>query len=75
MEAQQAERASRAFELFIGNPYHPSLNFEKLSGRTNLYSIRLSRGDRAILRRTEDTEGEMFEVLLIGPHDIYRSLP
>lgn len=61
--------------LFIENPRHPSLNFEKLAGKPDLYSIRLSRGSRAILRRAEDAGGEVFEVLLIRPHDIYRSLP
>lgn len=74
MSARQAEQVSRAFGLFVENPRHPSLNFEKLAGKTNLYSIRLNRGDRAILRSTQDEDGELFEVLLIGPHDIYRGL-
>ncbi len=75
MEAQQAERANRVFQLFVENSRHPGLNFERMAGKPDLYSIRLSRADRAILRRTEDAEGELFEVLLIGPHDIYRNLP
>ena len=75
MNAQQRDRANRALKLFIESPRHPSLNFEKLAGRENLYSIRLSRGDRAILRRAHDEVGEVFELLLIGPHDTYRDLP
>ena len=49
--------------------------FEKLAGRENLYSVRFSFSDRAVLRRTEDETGELFELLLIGPHDTYRHLP
>lgn len=73
MSETQFHQASAAFEQFIADPRRPGLNFEKLRGRDGLYSIRVTHGDRAILRRLADSEGELFEVLLIGPHDIYKA--
>ena len=67
-------QASAAFEQFVADPTRPGLNFEKLCGRADLYPIRITHGDRAIPRRTLDAEGELFEVLLIGPHDIYKAI-
>jgi hypothetical protein len=55
------------------NPRHPSLNFERLAGHENLHSIRISRGHRAILRRVE-AAAETYDLLDVGPHDIYRRL-
>ncbi len=67
-------QASAAFEQFAADPRHPGLNFERLRGRDDLHSVRITQGDRAILRRTLDDEGELFEVLLIGPHDICKAI-
>jgi len=46
-------RAAEALHRFQENPRHPSLNFERLAGHADLYSIRISRSHRAILRRVE----------------------
>lgn len=76
MSEAQFHQAGVAFEQFIADRRRPGLNFEKLRGRDDLYSIRVTNGDRAILRRVVDAggEGELFEVLLIGPHDIYKAI-
>ena len=74
MGEAQFRQASVAFEQFVADPRRPGLNFETLRGRDDLYSIRVTQGDRAILRRVLDGEGELFEVLLIGQHDIYRAI-
>ena len=74
MDEAQFRQASLAFEQFVTDPKRPGLNFEKLRGRDDLYSIRITQGDRAILRRIVDAEGELFEVLLIGSHDIYKAV-
>lgn len=74
MDDTRFRQAGAAFEPFVANPGHPGLDFEKLRGRDDLHSIRITKGDRTILRRTFDVEGELFEVLLIGPHDIYKAI-
>ncbi len=74
MNETRFRQAGSAFEQFVLDPRRPGLNFEKLRGRDDLYSIRITHGDRAILRRTLDDEGELFEVLLIGLHDICKAI-
>ncbi len=74
MGEAQFRQAGVAFEQFVADPKRPGLNFEKLRGQDDLYSIRITQGDRAILRRVPDADGELFEVLLIGSHDVYRAV-
>ncbi len=56
------------------NRRRPGLNFERVRGGADLYSIRITQGDRAILRRVLDAQGEPFEVLPIGSHDICKAV-
>jgi plasmid maintenance system killer protein len=65
------EQAIRAIKQFVADPDHPSLNFERLAG-SDLFSIRVNRGDRIILRRLD---GDSFELVDLGSHDIYRRYP
>ena len=73
MSETQFRQAAAAFEQFVADPRHPGPNFEKLRGHEDLRSIRITQGDRAILRRTLDADGELFEVVLVGSHDIYKA--
>jgi plasmid maintenance system killer protein len=59
-------------DRFANDSANPGLNFEKLQGQHDLYSLRINRNFRIILQRT--AEKDTFEVWRIGPHDIYRSL-
>ena len=65
-------QAVAALFAFSTNSASRSLNFEKLAGRDGIYSIRINRNFRIILRRTE--AADTFEIEDIGPHDIYRRL-
>jgi plasmid maintenance system killer protein len=53
-------------------PDRPSLNFERLSGWDNAYSIRVTRNYRILLTRETDETGEFFVAVDIGTHQIYR---
>jgi mRNA-degrading endonuclease YafQ of YafQ-DinJ toxin-antitoxin module len=70
-DRERGARINKALELFRTDPDHPSLNFERLAG-SDLFSIRIDRGDRIILRRRD---GEWFELVDLGSHDIYRRYP
>jgi hypothetical protein len=50
---------ARALEQFVRDPTAPSLNFERLVGFPDSYSIRASRALRIVLRQIET---ELFEV-------------
>jgi len=56
---------------FADDSGNPGLNFEKLRGQQDFYSIGINRNFRIILQRTVDKD--TFEVRRIGPHDIYRN--
>jgi Txe/YoeB family toxin of Txe-Axe toxin-antitoxin module len=65
------ERAREAYKRFMLDPYHNSLNFEKLEGRReNLWSARINDNYRAIgIRR-----GDEITWIGIGKHDIYNRM-
>ena len=63
-----AKRIGGAVARFVGTPGAPGLNFEKLGG-SNYHSIRVTQGVRIILRRAG---ADTFDLIDVGPHDIYR---
>jgi hypothetical protein len=60
-------QARKAFRLWLDDPRHPSLRFEK---KGNYWSARVSRGYRALAR---EHEGD-FYWFWIGSHDDYERL-
>lgn len=65
---KRTEEIIETLNKFVNNPKHPSLNTEKLGGK-NIWTIRLSKGDRLFFRWTDETT---ILLLDIGPHDKYR---
>lgn len=41
-------RAGRAYRLFRSDPRHPSLRFKKVDEESNIYSVRIGLGYRAL---------------------------
>lgn len=69
MEVQ--EQASRAYEIWLDRPFHPSLQFKRVSQRQPIYSVRVGRGWRALGLLEDDGSIYWF---WIGPHGEYDSL-
>lgn len=65
-------QAAKTLANFMDNPDRPGLNFEKLAGWDNTYSIRVSKAYRIMLRREADEAGEFFAAVDIGTHHVYR---
>jgi len=42
------EHAQRAYRLFRADPRHPSLRFKKVDEESNVYSVRIGLGYRAL---------------------------
>ena len=42
------QRAQRAYRLFRTDPRHPSLRFKKVDEESNVYSVRIGLGYRAL---------------------------
>jgi hypothetical protein len=47
--------AERAFQLFQSNPAHPGLQFKKLEGEDDIYSVRIGLGYRALAVMKKDS--------------------
>ena len=64
--------AAQALVKLVENPRSRGLNLERLSGWEDTYSIRVNRQYRILLVREVDAAGELFAVVDIGTHQIYR---
>ncbi len=65
-------QAGKALSTFMETPDRPGLNFERLPGWDDTYSIRVTRSYRILLKREADEAGELFAAVDIGTHQIYR---
>jgi len=64
------EAAERALSKLFENPESRGLNLERISGE--IYSIRVNRNFRILLRKKQDDSGPYFIAEDIGSHNIYR---
>ena len=72
LDRKAQDRALKTISKFERMPGLPGLELEKLGGFQNLWSIRVSQGDRILLSKGVDEEGELWTLEDIGPHDVYR---
>ena len=63
-------RARATYQLFAGNPEHPSLRFKKLQAHDNIWSVRINGQYRAVGVRSGDT----IEWIWIGTHSEFDNL-
>ena len=64
------EQAARAYALWGSNPYHPSLQFKRVSQRQPIYSVRVGIDYRALGLR----EADQIYWFWIGSHAEYDEL-
>ena len=70
LNATQKKAAHRAFALFLEDPGHNSLQFKKLRGYSDYWSVRVSRDVRVVGKRSGDT----IEWAWIGTHNEFDNL-
>jgi len=70
LSAGNKRAASRAFAKFRANPGHPSLRFKKLTGRGDVWSVRVNDDIRAACQRRGDTVRWFW----IGTHNEFDNL-
>ena len=66
----ERQGARKAFSLWAGNPFHPSLRFKCVNREEDLWSVRISRGYRAL----GILENETVTWFWVGSHDDYERL-
>ncbi len=67
LDEKTKRQAQKAFRLWEQNPFHPSLRFKCINREENIWSVRISRGYRALGIWT----GDMVTWFWIGSHDEY----
>ncbi len=55
LDESQRKQARKAFSLWAENPFHPSLHFKCINQQGNIWSVRISRGYRAVGNLDNDT--------------------
>jgi hypothetical protein len=67
LDSTVQRRARKAYELWADNPFHPSLRFKCINSNENIWSVRITRGYRAL----GILEGDTVVWFWIGGHDEY----
>jgi hypothetical protein len=65
---EMKDQAQKAYQLWRGNPLHPSLRFKKVG--TNLWSVRITGGYRALAFKKNND----YYWFWIGAHNQYEIL-
>lgn len=60
-------KAKKAFRLWCKDPFHPSLRFKCINREENVWSVRLTRGFRAL----GIMDGDTVTWFWVGGHDEY----
>ena len=69
LDSELKQRARKAYQLWSENPFHPSLRFKCINQPENLWSVRITRGIRAIGIMDDDKVIWFW----IGSHDDYET--
>ena len=69
LSPQLKQQARKVYQLWSENPFHPSLRFKCINHKESLWSVRISRGVRAIGVLNDDTVVWFW----IGSHDDYET--
>jgi len=69
LDAKVSKQAEKAIELFISNPSHPSLRYQKVQGTDNFYEISVNMSIRIIVEVTSDRNDQINTLYIIGTHD------
>jgi len=67
LDEEIRRRARKACRLWAQDPFHPSLRFKCINSEENIWSVRITRGYRAI----GIWEGDTVTWFWIGSHDDY----
>ncbi|OUD15227.1 hypothetical protein [Thioflexithrix psekupsensis] len=69
LEQSQCQQARKAYRLWLENPFHPSLHFKCIHRGESVWSVRISRGYRAV----GILDGDTVTWFWIGNHDDYEA--
>lgn len=68
-DSRASKQATKAIELFISDPSHPSLRYKKIQGTNNFYEISVNMSIRIIVEVTSEGNDQINTLYIIGTHD------
>jgi len=71
-DARRQRSVMDAVDRLIENRHHPSLNLERMQSTDTMWTIRTNLRDRIILKHEPEVDPDLFTLIDVGPHDIYR---
>ena len=69
LDAELKKRARKIYQLWAENPFHPSLRFKCVNQSEGFWSVRITRGIRAVGMMNDDTVVWFW----IGSHNDYEA--
>jgi len=70
LDEEIKKRARKAFKLWKDNPFHPSLHFKCINSEEGIWSLRITKGYRALCLFEKD----LVVWFWVGNHDDYQRL-
>jgi hypothetical protein len=67
LDANTRNSAKKAYQIWRGNPFYPSLHFKCINNVENIWSVRITRNYRAVGILERDTVTWFW----VGSHDDY----
>lgn len=69
LDKNTLKQATKAIELLIENPAHPSLRYKKIQGTSNFYEIRVNVSVRIIIEVTSEGDDQINTFYIVGTHN------
>lgn len=69
LDKNTLKQATKAIELFMEDPTHPSLRYKKIQGTSNFYEIRVNVSVRIIIEVTSEGDDQINTFFIVGTHD------
>ena len=69
MDKKIFSQAIKAIDLFMKDPFHPSLRFKKVQGTSNFFELSVNMSVRIIIEITMSETEERNTLYIIGTHE------
>ena len=69
LDSKTQKQSSKAIELFIKDPTHPSLRFKKIQETDNFYEISVNMSIRIVIEITKGDNDQINTFYIIGKHE------
>lgn len=69
LDKKTQKQSSKAIELFMKDPTHPSLRFKRIQGTDNFIEISVNMSIRIVIETTKSDNVQINTLFIIGKHE------